>query len=316
MQRPKATVVNPTLEQVARLAGVTATGLVVTGAVPVPRTGVERAIAEPPTCRTSGARDLRRATTTSASSCRRSRAPARVFRLAHRAPQRGGSTVLVRSTTAPPSGPRSRSVRLAHARRWSRRPPGSPRRCSCSGAATSAWCSSAPAARPGRPASASTTTAGSRLPTEHLIALGHRRIALGGALDGSTLIAARPPRGARRRGHRHGPRPARRRRLDAVQRPGGGRPAAGSPGPADRDPGRAPDAGGGRAARRSRPRPADSRGPVAGVVLRVGSHPLRDARDHVPDGHRRGDGRRDRRRPRPPRRGAHRRAAGRPLRPS
>jgi DNA-binding LacI/PurR family transcriptional regulator len=205
-QRPKGHGrANPTLEQVARLAGVSiaTASRVVTGAVPVSpdrRARVERAIAELSYVPDERARDLRRATTRTVGivvPSLESPLHGEVFRLVHRALQRGGSTVLVFESDDDRDAERAAVEVLvrSHAR----------------AVVVAAAAGLAPDAmqmlrrrdirvvffgdRPPDPRQACVCVddyGGSRLLTEHLIALGHRRIALlGGALDGSTGLDRR-----------------------------------------------------------------------------------------------------------------------------
>ena len=196
---------NPTLEQVARLAGVSiaTASRVVTGAVPVSadrRARVERAIAELSYVPDERARDLRRATTRTVGivvPSLESPLYGEVFRLVHRALQRGGSTVLVFESDDDRDAERAAVEVLvrSHAR----------------AVVVAAADGLAPDAmqllrrrdirvvffgdRPPDPRQACVCVddhGGSRLLTEHLIALGHRRIALlCGALDGSTGLDRR-----------------------------------------------------------------------------------------------------------------------------
>ncbi len=196
---------NPTLEQVARLAGVSiaTASRVVTGAVPVSpdrRARVEKAIADLEYVPDERARDLRRATTRAVGivvPSLDSPLSGEVFRLVHRALQRGGSTVLVFESDGDRDAERAAVEVLvrSHAR----------------AVVVAAAAGLAPDAaqllrrrdirvvyfgdRPPDPRQACVCIddhGGSRLLTEHLISLGHRRIALlCGALDGSTGVDRR-----------------------------------------------------------------------------------------------------------------------------
>lgn len=205
-RRPKAPIKpNPTLEQVARLAGVSiaTASRVVTGAVPVSadrRARVEQAIAELDYVPDERARDLRRATTRTVGIVVPSLASplhGEVFRLVHRALQRRGSTVLtfesdddraveraavevlVRSharavVVSAAAGLAADAMQLLRRRDirvvfFGDRPPDPRQACVCVD-----------------------DHGGARLLTEHLIGLGHRRIGLlCGALAGSSAIDRR-----------------------------------------------------------------------------------------------------------------------------
>lgn len=196
---------NPTLAQVARLAGVSiaTASRVVTGAVPVSadrRARVERAVAELHYVPDERARDLRRATTRTVGIVVPSLSSplhGEVFRLVHRALQRGGSTVLtfesdddraferaaievlVRSharavVVAAAAGLAPDAMQLLRRRDirvvfFGDRPPDPRQACVCVD-----------------------DHGGSRLLTEHLLQLGHRRIGLlCGALDRSSSLDRR-----------------------------------------------------------------------------------------------------------------------------
>lgn len=196
---------SPTLQQVARRAGVSiaTASRVVTGAVPVSpdrRARVERAIADLGYVPDERARDLRRTTTRTVAILVPSLASplhGEVFRLIHRALRREGATLLVFESDGEPAVERAavEAALRAHARALvvattAGLGPDALRRLRRRDVRVVYF-----GDRPPDPMQAAVCVddhGGARLLTEHLLGLGHRRIALlCGALDGSCGIDRR-----------------------------------------------------------------------------------------------------------------------------
>ena len=220
-----------------------------------------------------------------------------------------------RSTCCTPRSPSTAPTCSSSATRASTPCPGaSSARCRPTSRAGPGWTCSSSTRRDGGPPPRSRARGGHPRRAPPLHAHGARRGRRAGPGRGPTAVALpRLPRGARRRGALHGPRPGRRPAHDRPHRgglPGPGRPGSGRQGHgavdvaagrlADRH-AQAPDRVGGRAAS---PGPGDGRGPHGAARprgaadLRVATPPGRDrgadARRHRP-GRPRAPGRRLRR---------------------